>query len=343
MKIDKEYCMSSYLAFRFVPEKNVGWSEEYIPKYPEVEQENIIPIENAQDISNYLKTFTKQNVNAGLLLSGGIDSAIIASYCPKGTKAYSIRFNSDGAIDETIMAQKYADYYGLDLKIVEVYWEDYVNLTPILIRNKKSGLHVVEVALYKAAATARKDGINKLYCGNGADSNFGGMSKLLQKDWDFEEFVQRYTYIMPQSILKNPGSIINTYEKFKLEDGKIDFISFLRNVHGIGIIQAFTNALSLAGCTALEPYENMLLKRPLDLFRIRSGEPKYLLRRLFSKRYPNFEIPHKIPFVRPMDKWLKDYKIPERKEFINNIDNKVNLDGEQKWLIYCLSILLDNL
>jgi hypothetical protein len=340
MKIDKEYCMSSYLAFRFIPEKDICWSEEYIPKYPEVEHKNLVPVKNSRDISNYLRTFTKQNKNAGILLSGGIDSAIIASYCPKGTKAYTIKFNADGAIDESIKAQEYADYYGLDLKIVEVYWEDYVNLTPILIRNKKSGLHAVEIALYKAAMAAYKDGITKLYCGNGADSNFGGMSKLLQKDWDFEEFVQRYTYIMPQTILKQPVSVLSTYKKFELENGGIDFISFLRNIHGVGIIQAFTNALSSAGCSALEPYENMFLTDPLDLSRIRSEESKYLLKELFSERFPNFKIPNKIPFARPMDKWLKDYDIPKRNEFVNN---NIQFNGEQKWLIYCLDILLDNL
>ena len=38
--------------------------------------------------------------------------------------------------------------------------------------------------------------------GNGADSTFGGMDKLLSRDWDYEAFVQRYTFIDPAAVLK---------------------------------------------------------------------------------------------------------------------------------------------
>jgi hypothetical protein len=316
----------------------MSWSKSFVPKYPIIEQKNLTQVNTTDDISKHIQNFIRNNKEkAGILLSGGIDSAIVASFCPKGTKAYSIKFDADGSIDETIMAKKYADYYGLDLKVIYITWDDYRRLTPLLIQNKKSGLHAVEVALYKVAQHAVSDGINQLYCGNGADSNFGGMDKLLSKDWRFDDFVQRYTYIEPSLLLKNPVSLLQIFEHFRKGE-TIDSISFLRNIHGVGIIQAFTNALSAAGCVALEPYESMTLGVPLDLLRIRNGEPKYLLRQLFKGRYPKFDLPNKIPFARPMDIWLRNWDIPNRKEFL---DNRPEFNGEQKWLIYCLDIILN--
>lgn len=82
----------------------------------------------------------------------------------------------------------------------------------------------------------------------------------------------------------------------------------------------------------------MKLAFPLDLQRIRNGEPKYLIRELFSKRYPNLNIPDKIPMPRATEQWLKNYT-PTRKEF--KIENINILTGDQKWLIYCLETFLN--
>jgi hypothetical protein len=256
-----------------------------------------------------------------------------------GAKAYSIRFDAKGAIDETIYAKKYADYYGLDFHIVTVSWDDYEKFAPPLIKHKCSGLHAVEVALYKAALTARDHNIKKLYCGNGADSTFGGMDKLLSQDWSYEAFMKRYIFIEPGDLLKDPCLVDFIFKPYVKQE-KYDYISFLKEVHGIGIIQAFNNALGLAGVNALEPYEDLVLDVALDLGRIRTGEPKYMLRELFYQKYPGLPLPEKIPFARPMEVWISDWEVPKRKEFLTE---HCDFDGEQKWLIYCLDLLLDML
>ena len=55
---------------------------------------------------------------------------------------------------------------------------------------------------------------------------------------------------------------------------------FLKVVHGLGIIQMFDNAIEMAGCTTIAPYEDLTLGIPLDIQRIRSGNTKYILRRM---------------------------------------------------------------
>ncbi|HML34228.1 asparagine synthase C-terminal domain-containing protein [Sporomusa sphaeroides] len=340
--IDINFCMSSYLAFRYVANPVYSWKSGISPKFPEVTSGDQVPIKNKEDIANFLFDYIKEHVDSstGILLSGGIDSAILASFLPEGTKAYTIRFIADGAIDESTAASLYATAYKLDHRIIDVHWSDYQEYTPLLMANKKSPLHAVEVGLYKAALAARKDNVNKLLIGNGADSTFGGMDKLLSRDWTFNEFMQRYTFVLPETVLKHPVSMKQIYSPFKTGEA-IDYISFLKTVHGIGIIQAFDNALSSAGCNSLEPYECMKLAFSLDLAKIRSGSSKYMLREVFLERYLNLDVPEKIPFARPMDVWLKDWRGTIRPEFANfNIDH---LTGDQKWLVYCLEKFLNQI
>lgn len=334
--IDKKEAMSLYLAFRYLPKKDYGFSDLLIPRYPDIKQDGLHPVKDSKDIDKFLKEYLSKEVdkNTGILLSGGIDSAILASYLPKGSKAYTIYFQAEKSIDESIKAKEYCKAYDLEHKTINVYWEDYLQFAPELMEHKKAPLHAIEVALYKACMEAKKDNINKLIVGNGADSNFGGMDKLLSKDWLFDEFVNRYTFIMPNKVLKEYSGIEYIYEPFRKGE-YIDYLSFLSRVHGVGIIQAFENAFSLAGIEAIEPYENVYLDDKLDLDKIRNRNSKYLIRELFKQRYPNFEIAEKIPFIRPMEKWLSDYNGNNvRKEFISQ--NIASLSGDQKWLVYCL-------
>lgn len=341
--IDKDYCISSYLTFRYVAEPGYFWKQGVQPDFPSISSEDQIAISQSSDISEVLKSYVDQNFtcDSAVLLSGGIDSAIIASYLPEGTKAYTIRFMADGAIDETAMAAQYARAYNLDHTIVDVYWSDFMEFTPYLMKMKNSPLHAVEVGVYKAASLARQDKIKKIFLGNGADSTFGGLDKLLSKEWNFNEFVQRYTFVSPKKVLKKPVSMLSVFNRYRFDNDYIDYISFLKDVHGTGIIQAFENAIKSAGCISLEPYESMKLAIPLDLAKIRNGNSKYMLRELFSKRYPDIAIPNKIAFARPMDTWLEDWSGPDREEFLK-FDIQM-LSGDQKWLIYCLELFLNQI
>ena len=283
----------------------------------------------------------KVNIDTGILLSGGIDSAILASFLPKGAKAYTIVYDSEGAIDESDQASIYANILDLDHNIVTVTWEDHISDMKFLMENKKAPLHAIEVGLYRASVLAKKQGINKLIVGNGADSTFGGMDKLLAKDWKYHEFINRYTFVDPKEVLIDHTSFNDIYLEYKINDS-INVQKFLKTVHGIGIIQTFENAIRSANCEIIAPFEKMEYPYDLDIERIRGGESKYILRSVFKRIFPDLDIPEKIPFARPMDKWLKNWSNPKRQEFKKDI----NIDlftGDQKWLIFCLEMFLNTL
>ena len=83
-----------------------------------------------------------------------------------------------------------------------------------------------------------------------------------------------------------------------------------------------------------------MLDIPLDLNRIRDGESKYLIRELFSMKYPGIPIPEKVPMPRPVDYYFSNWEGPKRKEFKENLDME-KFTGNQKWQLYCLERFLN--
>lgn len=257
---------------------------------------------------------------------------------PKGAKAYTFKCIAEGAIDETKQAKKYCDIYGLDHEVIEMFWSDFENLTPEILRADGVPFHSIEVQLLKAAKYAKSQGIDRFIIGESADLIFGGMDKLIGKDWDFDDFYNRYNFAEPANILKNPVSVKEFYEKYRKPNDKIDFLKFMDDVFSIESSTSYMHAFKNAGIEYLDPYTYTKMAEPLDLNRVRNGEPKYLVRELFAERYPGLEIPIKIPMPRPMTQWLKYYKTT-RPEFIENCTD--NLTGDQKWLCWCLEQFLN--
>lgn len=339
---DYDFCISSYLAFRYVAKPGVGWKDGVSPEFPNVKAQGKFKVKTAAEVLERLRESAGESCltkGLGVLLSAGMDSAIIAALLPHGTRAYTVRFVAKDAIDEAPAAARVAEKLGLNHTVVDVTWDDYQDSVDLLMKRKKAPLHPAEAGLYKATCVARRDGISLLAVGNGADSTFGGMDKLLAKDWNFDEFVQRYSFLEPARAVRNPVSIVDIYEPYRQGDG-INVMGFLKVVHGLGIIQMFENAIHAGGCALVAPFERLALEAPLDLPRIRGGEPKYILNEVFRVACPGLEIPAKIPFARPVTQWFGDWTGPRRPEFRAGLAME-DFSGEQKWQLYCLERFLN--
>jgi hypothetical protein len=332
--------LSEYLALRWLAGEETVWFGAFRPDRTALVSQVQLPVATPDDIEQALVVGLRDidPRTTGLLLSGGIDSAILARLAPRGLRAYTIRFEAPGAVDESAMALRYAEATGLRHSVVSVGWSDYIATTDALSMRKRAPLHPVEVGLYRAAQAARIDGITTLLVGNGADSTFGGLDRLLSRDWTFEAFIERYTFLDPARVLRDPVASRHAFEPWR-RGAAIDVAGFLKIVHGEGVTQAFMNGIGLGGCAMRAPYEDLVLDGPLDLVRIRSGESKYLLRELFRRLYPGFDPPEKIAFARPMDHWLAGWPGPVRAEFRDDVDVAA-LTGEQRWLVYALERFL---
>ncbi|WP_236845152.1 hypothetical protein [Campylobacter devanensis] len=138
--IDKNYCMSHYLAFRFIKDENINFFDglSHTVFKPRDEKE-IALVSTIDEMDSIIRTkineFYIPNKTA-VLLSGGIDSAILVSYLLEGTKAYTFKCIAPGAIDETTQDKKYCDIYELDyeVEVIEMYWLDFEELTPEILK-----------------------------------------------------------------------------------------------------------------------------------------------------------------------------------------------------------------
>lgn len=343
MRVDKPYFMSSFLSFRYVDDDHALYREDltHFPFRDPVSEEKIL-IRNSSDIHYAISNMVADRVDdkTGILLSGGIDSAILASYLKPGTKAYTLQCIAEGATNEAPIAAAYAKQYDLDHRIIEVTWDDYITLMPELMRHQGSPIHSIAPQLLKAIRTAKKDGLDKIISGHRADGLFGGYSRMLSKNWTFEEFSRWYTFVDPERVLKQPVPTSKSFEKFVMPNGHIDVMKFIRyGILGIEGGTSFNNAFVLENMNHLKIYNSMELAEALDIERIRNGESKYFLKELFRARYPNFDIPEKIPLPRAVDQWLQNWKGPVRDEFIPNCIN--GLSGEQKWLVFSLEMFMN--
>lgn len=339
---NKNFCMSSYLAFRYIEQENMdfyaGLHHHNIPAVPE---DKTIKVYSPQDIDREIqKQFDAlKGKKLGILLSGGMDSANLASYMP-GADAYTFRFlGGEMQQEELRRAEYYAQQYGLNLHYVDIDWHTVEQYLPLCIKAKNAPVHSIEPQILAGAMQAKADGVELMIVGESSDLLFGGMDQLLSRDWDYEAFKNRYTFLNPADVLREPVDMDYLYARFR-QGGKIDFLSFMDNVFSIESSSSYYNAFAVAQMPYLDPYAILRMGEPLDLHRVRNGEPKYWIRELFHMKYPDIPIPNKVPMPRPVDTYFKDWAGPTRPEFRRDLD-MTRFTGNQKWQMYCLETFLN--
>lgn len=342
MIVDKRYCMSSFLMLRTISDHNHTFKEGITPRFFE-ENKDRTPVHDSFELEKILKEEVEKACRGGkaaLALSGGIDSAILAKYMPKGSVAYTFKCVVPGieVVDESPAAARYAEECGLKHQIVEIYWEDMERIAPELMKHKGAPIHSIEVQICKAARKAKEDGFDTLIFGESSDVNFGGQDGLLSKDWTVPQYIERYSYLLPYKALKDSEIIAEPFEKWS-NDGFIDAHEFNRHAYYLESMGSYQNAAEVAGINLSAPFTKSFMGIPMDYQRIRSGENKYLVREIFQRLYPDYEVPKKVPMPRPMNEWMKDWKGPSRDEFWPHCTD--TLTGDQKWLVWALETFLN--
>lgn len=347
MTIDRDFCLSSYMAFRYIWKDGVDFAEGFQHKnYRPAEDSERIPVRTSEDIDREIQKqfdslYAKYD-NIGILLSGGMDSACLASYLKPGSHAYT--FNSvSGVFDADIeRAKKYCNKWQLNHHLIDITMEDYERYTPIVMRYKFAPVHSIEPQIYKAAELAKRDGVQLMIVGESADLIFGGMDKLISPEWTFDAFVKRYTFLDPELVLKNPISQAEAYKPYRRGTDGIDVFRFMDEVFAVESSGSYLNAFGAAWMPYYDPYALLVMADPLDINRVRNGEPKYLVRGLYAIKYPELEIPFKIPMPRPVDAVFKNWAGPTRSEFRKDIPMQ-DLTGNQKWQLWCAEQFLNSL
>lgn len=343
--INKDFCLSSYIGLRYIFKDNIDFFENIKHKTSElIDDDKKTLVSNADDIDEAIQKMINELYekydNIGILLSGGMDSAILASYLKEGSNAYTF-CNKDTDIYNLDIerAKIYCKKFKLNHHLIEITMDDYKKYTPIVMKRKGAPVHSIEPQIYKAATKAKEDGVETMIIGDGADYVFGGMDKLLSQEWKFNKFIDRYLLLDPKLVLKNPVDLTELFNKYR-QGEYIDLIGFMEGPVTEESYGSYENALHSAEMEYLDPYENLKLKEPLDITRIRKGESKYLIRELYRKKYPELNVPEKIPMPRPVDKIFENWEGPTREEYRKDIP-MYKLTGNQKWQLWCSELYLN--
>ena len=342
--VDKSYCMSSYLSLRYVEDDDKQFREGlHHQVYRQQPLERKVFVSDAHDVDIALRNVFRRiaNEKLGMLLSGGMDSSILASYMPEGADAYTFRFlGGKFQSDELERAEYYAKYYHLNLHYVDIDWNTVDKYVDKVMEHKGAPVHSIEPQLYAAALQAKKDGVTMLVIGDAADYVFGGMDGLLSKNWSYDQYVKRTIYVDPAEVLKEPYDMNYLFERYRIGKSSIDYLRFYDEVVTDESYASYENAFETAEIDFIDPYELLKMARPLDLGRIRNGDTKYMIRDLFRMKYPETTVPIKQPMPRPVDEYFAQWGGPIRKEFRDDIDI-TKYSGNQKWLLYCLERFLN--
>lgn len=323
-------CVGCFLRYRSLPHDITLFSEK---KHFSIGKSSI-KISNQNDLDIYLTSYFK-NVDfskTGIMLSGGIDSSLLASYMPKGSYAFTIAYPEMQNKDEVERALFFANKFGLKLVVVDVTFEDVLRFQDGLMINKGQPLSSIEIGIYKMCLEARKYNLDTLITGMGADGVFGGTFNLMSRDWTNEEFVNRFSYIEPKIVMRNP---VDSLEFFEMYYGTpyFNMFGFLDDVESEYTVTYFANPCELAEIKLLAPFESCIRDFELDRVGIVNGKEKIILRQLFKKR-TGFEFNGiKKAFPRPTEYWANLYDKKLDDMFFEDAYERLTTP-EQKWILY---------
>ncbi|PIS20627.1 asparagine synthase (glutamine-hydrolyzing) [candidate division WWE3 bacterium CG08_land_8_20_14_0_20_43_13] len=140
------------------------------------------------------------DVPVGILLSGGLDSSLIAALAKKEgshVRAINISF-SNSTIDESPFAQKVADYCGLDLIKLQLNCPD-------LYQSFKENIWIFDdlstydsglFSTYLMSQRVKETGIKVLLTGEGADEVFGGYTWFGLSKYPFSLLPQSFKSLL---------------------------------------------------------------------------------------------------------------------------------------------------
>ena len=332
--------MSAFLMYRYLYDEPINFG---LPRKNVDISYARTPIATSDELINFLKARVEEATadgKAALALSGGIDSAILAKFMPEGSTAYTFRCLIPGkkVLDESIRASRWAKICNLNHKIIDIYWEDVVRVADKLMLRKGAPIHSIETQIFMGAEQSVADGFEKFIFGETADIIYGGLDGLLSKDWTFGEFVDRYSYILPYKVLREPKMPLAPFRDLE-KDGRVDPHDFINKYLLQEALGSYFNACETAGAKFFAPYSFTIMANPIDYKKIRSGESKYIVREAFRKLYPDEDIPRKTPMPRPVNEWFENWQGPTREEFLPHCQE--TLDGNQRWMVWALERFLN--
>ena len=153
-----------------------------------VPQQSNIPSTLADAVDGYEHLFQQavkrqlmSDVKVGILLSGGVDSALVAKFAQMDIeypmKAFTVGFKERDDSDEIIDAQETAAFLGLDSIVTKIGFDDFLDIINSCITIVEEPLATTSIIpMYYLAELAARD-VKVVLSGQGADESLGGYGR----------------------------------------------------------------------------------------------------------------------------------------------------------------------
>lgn len=173
-----------------------------------------------------VKSHLMSDVPVGVLLSGGLDSALISAYAKKYTpdlKSFTIGFSEDSSANENQMAIETANYFGLSHHSHFISDAEFLNTLETLIYHSDEPLaDLASIPLYHICNYAKQH-VKVILSGEGADELFGGYEfEKTVANWQPKSFWDKIKHKQPDFRHLSPPEMTDYFtqeEKIELMKG----------------------------------------------------------------------------------------------------------------------------
>ena len=306
--------------------------EAYSPKEFIGEPLNLSENEYLEELDTLLKRSIKQmipNRKFTSIISGGIDSSLVSWYVSRESNdANFVGLNNIGKDRVSCDIEKFEPFLGKEIKRVDITKEEWLEAFYHAIANVMKDLpRSWSTISYYLVSNAIKPS-KVLFTGEAADELFGGY-----KD-----------YLNPGTTKYSEYSRRDIFEKmpieFKPEISTNSFLTDVMNNVPAGCYAANTGA-AINGVETRNPFLRFdIVRFALNIpteYKIRNGTTKYLLKKLFEKKFSKELVYNKQGFSAfPED----TYDVPKyMEEFKELIGFKNDPKGDDKWKLACGAVL----
>ncbi len=154
----------------------------FVKSIPEKFSSNVSPLKSySEKIEMAVKRQLMGDVEVGILLSGGVDSAVVAAIAQKHSnsrlKAFTIGFEGTHSEDEIEAAQETAQLLGLDHFIKEINFENFLSILKETTRIIEEPIATTSVIPMYYLSELASEHVKVVLTGQGADEPLGGYQR----------------------------------------------------------------------------------------------------------------------------------------------------------------------
>ena len=272
-------------------------------------------------IDDAVKLCCISDVPVGVLLSGGLDSTIIAGLACK-SDTWTVGFDFD---NEFYWSRIAAQKFGSNHHEILIDTDEFLDIATQLIQHRKEPLSVPnEVLIYKMSQSINS--MNRvILSGEGADELFYGYDRIfawaIDHEWNIKDFDQYYSYGTHKDfdILEE---ILTPVLECKENIDKVGL--FFQRYHLHGLLRRLDNSTMMCSIEARVPFVDHRLVEYLHTIRasdkIRNGVSKISLKNIFKDLVPSTIISRpKVGFPVPLDRIFQKQDQPVH--FRSSMDN----------------------